>query len=415
MGQRLRRARARSQGADAARRAAPLADLGPGPRDGRLETGCTSTLASPCSSATRTRPGWQRGSNENTNGLLRQYFPKGSDFSTVTEADLDAVATELNERPLESADRSAGRCLRGNRQRRLAYRTPHRCLGDDVRNQEEGRAMCCVSVRSAFAGMVILGLALTLLGHAAPQAHARWTPPQSLKWYWQLQGNVLPPKRDIQATDFDLDVIDTDNVNTVTKFHDAGQKAICYIDVGTWESWRADAGSFPPALLGKTLPAYKDERYLDVRPGPKYEKLQVLMAARFKRCSDRGFDAVEPDNMDGYQNKTGFPISADDQLKYNRWVAQKAHEYGLAVFQKNDPAQAHALQQNFDGAITEQCNQYGECSKFQSYLTNGKPVLNAEYKANLYPGFCSADNTQKIMGALFSVALDGSIFKPCWA
>jgi IS30 family transposase len=42
---------------------------------------------------------WQRGSNENTNGLLRQYFPKGTDFATVTEAHLDAVADELNDRP----------------------------------------------------------------------------------------------------------------------------------------------------------------------------------------------------------------------------------------------------------------------------------------------------------------------------
>ena len=42
---------------------------------------------------------WQRGSNENTNGLLRQYFPKGMDLAEVSQAKLNAVVRRLNERP----------------------------------------------------------------------------------------------------------------------------------------------------------------------------------------------------------------------------------------------------------------------------------------------------------------------------
>jgi transposase, IS30 family len=70
-------------------------DQGPEMRDWkhvRVQTGIEVFFCDP-------HAPWQRGSNENTNGLLRQYFPKGTDFSTVTETELDAVADELNDRP----------------------------------------------------------------------------------------------------------------------------------------------------------------------------------------------------------------------------------------------------------------------------------------------------------------------------
>jgi IS30 family transposase len=60
---------------------------------------------------------WQRGSNENTNGLLRQYLPRRLDFRTVTQADLDTIAQELNERPRQT----------------LQFKTPSQALAEALR------------------------------------------------------------------------------------------------------------------------------------------------------------------------------------------------------------------------------------------------------------------------------------------
>lgn len=239
----------------------------------------------------------------------------------------------------------------------------------------------------------------------APGAPARWRPQQHLTWYWQLTGRV---NWSMPVMAYDVDGFDT-TAAEVRALHRSGRRAICYIDVGTWENWRPDAGRFPPSLLGRSN-GWPGERWLDIR---RLSVLAPLMRARFRMCRRKGFDALEPDNMDGYANSTGFRLTARDQLRYDRWVAVTAHALGLAVFQKNNPGQASELEPYFDGALDEQCNQFSECSAFRAYLDAGKPVLNAEYRLPT-SRFCLADERAGIMGARFNLELNGGVYEPCW-
>ncbi len=184
---------------------------------------------------------------------------------------------------------------------------------------------------------------------------------------------------------------------------------ICYIDAGTAEKFRPDYKEFPKSVLGRPN-GWPGERWLDIR---QLSVLEPIMTARFQMCKEKGFDAVEPDNIEGYANNTGFPLTAQEQLTYNEWVADEVHALGMAVLLKNDGEQAGELQPYFDGVITEQCNQYSECADFDPYLAAGKPVLDAEYKLPTSK-FCAADNAAGIMGARFNLALNGHKFEPCW-
>lgn len=103
------------------------------------------------------------------------------------------------------------------------------------------------------------------------------------------------------------------------------------------------------------------------------------MAARFDVCRSKGFDAVEADLVDGYLNDTGFPLTAADQLAYNRMLADLAHQRGLSIGLKNDLEQVPDLVDHFDFAINEQCVQYAECDRLLPFIRAGKAVFHVEY------------------------------------
>jgi hypothetical protein len=246
---------------------------------------------------------------------------------------------------------------------------------------------------------------------SGPTAH--WMPAKNTTFYWDLQN--APPDNSRNVGAYDIDGWNN-SASEVTALHALGIKVICYMDVGTYEPGRPDSNSFPSALKGAAVSGWPGELWLDVRAsGPSYAELQAIMLARFKACQAKGFDAVEPDNLDSYENNPGFSTTAEDQLTYDEWVAETVHSLGMAVFQKNDLGQISTLVTYFDGILDEECSEYSECSALAPYVAANKPAWDAEYTddGETTAKFCAVDAKAGITGVLFSLALDGTEFEPC--
>lgn len=240
-----------------------------------------------------------------------------------------------------------------------------------------------------------------------------WKPPVNTTFYWDLAS--APPDNGKNVGAYDIDGWNN-TASEVATLHGMGRMVVCYMDAGTYEPNRPDSASFPASLKGSAVSGWPGEFWLDVRPsGPNYATLQSIMLARFQACRQKGFDAVEPDNIDSYANSPGFPTTAADQLAYDEWISTTVHSLGMAVLQKNDLDQIATLLPYFDGLLDEECNKYSECNLVAPYVTAGKPVWNAEYTEDgeTTAMFCAADVSAGIVGALFSIKLDGSLFQPC--
>ncbi|WP_341845478.1 endo alpha-1,4 polygalactosaminidase [Kitasatospora purpeofusca] len=209
-------------------------------------------------------------------------------------------------------------------------------------------------------------------GTPAAPAGARWQPTPGLAWQWQLGGGV---DQSVDVPVYDIDGFETD-ASVVAALHAKGRKVICYINAGSWEDFRPDAAAFAQALQGSGN-GWKGEKWFDIR---KLDQLKPLMAARFDMCRQKGFDAVEPDTIEAYNQNSGFPLTADDQLRYNRMLATLAHERGLAIGLKNDLDQVPALLGDFDFAVNEECAQFDECGRLSPFIQAGKAVFHVEYK-----------------------------------
>jgi hypothetical protein len=161
-----------------------------------------------------------------------------------------------------------------------------------------------------------------------------------------------------------------------------GRTVICYFSAGSRENYRPDAGSFLPADYGNPLDGWPDENWLDVRSA----NVRTIMKARLDLAVGKHCHGVEPDNVDGYANDSGFPLTAADQLDFNRFIAKEAHARGLSVGLKNTLELAVELLPDFDWALNEECLAYSECSTLAPFISAQKAVFHVEYVDQISQG-----------------------------
>jgi hypothetical protein len=227
-----------------------------------------------------------------------------------------------------------------------------------------------------------------------------WRPTPGVSWQWQLS-DLLDPS--VAAEMYDIDLMEV-AAEEIASLKQAGRKVVCYFSAGSWEEWREDAALIPAAVLGKVMDGWPDERWLDIR---NIAALTPVMSARLDLAVTKGCDGVEPDNVDGYQNQSGFALSAADQLAYNRWLATQAHLRGLSIGLKNDLDQIVELEPYFDWALNEQCFEMEECSLLLPFVQAGKAVFGVEY--NLAPAeFCTQANALNFDWLLKNLDLDAA-------
>ena len=222
--------------------------------------------------------------------------------------------------------------------------------------------------------------------------------------YIQLQGKV---KTGSAAEVYDIDLYDT-SASTIRSLQQSGHKVICYFSAGSYENWRSDAKQFPSAALGKNLDGWAGERWLDVRNAT----VRTIMKKRLDLAKSKGCDGVDPDNVDGYSNKTGFTFTKADQINYNTFLADQAHARGLVAGLKNATDLVTSLVKKFDFAVVEQCFKYKECSKYSPFINQNKAVLSIEY-STASNSICSQARTLNFSTAFYNLNLDGSLYKPC--
>lgn len=236
-----------------------------------------------------------------------------------------------------------------------------------------------------------------------------WQPQKGLSWRIQYQGG-FSPEPDAAVGVYNLDLFGT-SAETVAQLHEQGAKVVCYISVGTLEDWTPDVDEFPSELLGLPYKEWPGETWLDLR---QLNKLMPLIEARLDLCRQKGFDGVDPDNLDSWTHETGFDLTKSDTITFARALSEAAHTRGLAIGLKNCPELVNDLISEFDFMVAEEAFEQGWWKDALPFLQANKPVFAIEYSnlSSVRDEACRGQREQGFSVLFAGVMLDAKA-KPC--
>ncbi|RVD87659.1 uncharacterized protein DFL_001877 [Arthrobotrys flagrans] len=201
---------------------------------------------------------------------------------------------------------------------------------------------------------------------------AHWQPTAGETWQITL---IRPPNNtDEKVSAYDIDLFDN-SFSFIASLKLKGYKVICYFSAGSYEDWRPDTKYFTKNDYGEAMDGWDGEWWLDTNS----KNVRDIVSDRIALAQAKGCDAIDPDNINGYQNPTGFNLTEDDAVSFLEFMAGEAHGRGMAIGLKNGGAIVDDVVEYMDFCVQESCVAYNECGPYRAFLEYNSPVFHLEY------------------------------------
>jgi Glycoside-hydrolase family GH114 len=245
-------------------------------------------------------------------------------------------------------------------------------------------------------GVEVIATALMLAALALPAGAQSWAPPPpNAKFDYQIGGDYpLPSGVEVVTRDW------------FAGSADAAAYSICYVNAFQTQDDedgvdRPDERSaWPAGLVLRSLgddPNWGGEYLIDISSSAMRAQAADWVQQMIQTCADKGFDAVEYDNLDSWRRfdrkplEDEVPFGKAQAIRYAELLTDRAHALGLAVAQKNTPELSRRVSRRvigFDFAVAESCGRYAECHDYRALF--GNRVIAIEYRRKDFRRACRA-------------------------